>query len=192
MEKICHEMQAPSGENIMECIQLIKRYFKPVSYDEAIEMIKSDPIGYLSVCYFNKTCHDVAYSVLGGTKAVKGVRLVNRKREPGLYSGILMVNYEYLVNRVNRKSGTVDLQCVDEGTIITTTKNHVSENMHWSYTRTCHSLQGTSVEGNIILHDLWSNFMTKEYLYTAITRARRIDSVYYVEDGPRCKEEHTV
>ena len=166
-----------------------------MSYDEAIEMIKSDPIGYLSVCYFNKTCHDVAYSVLGGTKAVKGVRLVNRKREPGLYSGILMVNYEYLVDEVNRESETVDLQCMDDKDThktITTTIDHVSEHMHWSSTRTCHSLQGTSVEGNIILHDLWSKFMTKEYLYTAITRARRIDSVYYVEDGPRCKEEHTV
>ena len=198
MVEFCLKLQAIPDQDVGACVQLVKDTFPSISYDEAVgrHEREQDPPGHLSVCYFNQTCHDIARRVLsmGKTgkgvladgKARTGVRLVNRKRlEQKRGYPPLMVNYEYTVTGVWRQARKVKLLCEEEGRTHTVPLEHVESHMHWAYTRTCHSLQGSGVEGSILLHDLDSRFMSKEFIYTAITRATKFDQIYYVTDGPR-------
>ena len=53
-----------------------------------------------------------------------------------------------------------------------------------NYCRTCHSLQGSSIKGKITIFDwnLWCS--TREWLYTAITRATDFKKVSFYDGGP--------
>jgi hypothetical protein len=48
-----------------------------------------------------------------------------------------------------------------------------------NYCRTCHSFQGSSIDEGITIFD-WANFfVNRKWLWTAITRARALDKVYF-------------
>ena len=55
--------------------------------------------------------------------------------------------------------------------------------MRYSYCRTCHSAQGATITEPITIFD-WNHFhASREWLWTAITRAVKLDDVYfYVSD----------
>ena len=52
-----------------------------------------------------------------------------------------------------------------------------------NYCKTCHSLQGSSIKGKITIFDwnLWCS--TREWLYTAITRATDFKNVSFYDGG---------
>ena len=50
----------------------------------------------------------------------------------------------------------------------------------YSYCCTCHSLQGSSKSGIITIHEWNHFFVDKNWFYTAITRARNLDDVYFM------------
>ena len=54
--------------------------------------------------------------------------------------------------------------------------------MHWSQTRTCHSLQGSSVSSRLLLFNLMSRRVSPEFVYVALTRARKLGEVWYVQE----------
>ena len=184
MSALCLQMRNP-GFTMPMVRDLVKRNFTPMTQGDAITAMRADPEKYISVCYYNMTCSRIAKSVLaGGNKCALDVRLVNRRRcmptmegKPGSRS-VLMVNYEYTVSEVQER--TVTLECVMTKNRFTVTKLHVNQHMHWAQTRTCHSLQGSSVDGSIVLWDLESRLITPEFIYVAMTRARSLDEVYYV------------
>jgi ATP-dependent exoDNAse (exonuclease V) alpha subunit len=47
----------------------------------------------------------------------------------------------------------------------------------YTHAHTGHSLQGTSVSSGITIFDLGHPFMTRAWLYTALTRSRSMDQV---------------
>jgi ATP-dependent exoDNAse (exonuclease V), alpha subunit - helicase superfamily I member len=112
----------------------------------------------------------------GGTKLAPGTRLVNRLRR----GEHLMVNYEYVVDRV--LDDQVILKDETYGSVVTVPKGHVERHMHWSQTRTCHSLQGSSVSAKLVLFNLSSKRISPEFIYVALTRARDLKEVYFVEE----------
>ena len=92
-----------------------------------------------------------------------------------------MVNYEYVVKEVKERSVVVEDVMVP-GSTIDVPNWHVNSNMHWSQTRTCHSLQGSSVSAALLLFNLNSRRMSPEFIYVALTRARKLKDVYIVEN----------
>ncbi len=179
MSSLCLRMRNP-GFTMPMVRDLIKNNFTQVLGSQTIEWMRSDPTKFISVCYYNATCHRIARSVLpGGSKLHPGVVLVNRKRQCCRGGGIMMVNYEYeFIESEGYSDCTVE--CVMTKVRYKVSKAFVEKNMHWSQTRTCHSLQGSSVDGALILWDLESPHITPEFIYVAMTRARSLKEVYYV------------
>jgi hypothetical protein len=48
-----------------------------------------------------------------------------------------------------------------------------------NYCRTCHSFQGSSIDEGITIFDWGNFFVSRKWLWTAITRARSLDKVYF-------------
>ena len=181
MQSITQMMRSP-GFSMEFILEMVREHFKRVSFVQATRMMRKDPYGYVAVCYYNKTCNQVAKAVLpGGTKLECGVRLVNRQRT-NVAGGTLMVNYEYTIKEVQ------DRYCVLEdvmvpGSELRVPRLHVENRMHWSQTRTCHSLQGSSVSSRLLLFNLMSRRVSPEFVYVALTRARKLGEVWYVQEG---------
>ena len=55
----------------------------------------------------------------------------------------------------------------------------------YTHAHTGHSLQGTSVSSGITIFDLGHPFMSRAWLYTALTRSRSMDQVYYMDPSVR-------
>ena len=189
MKSIAVFMKLP-GATTKVILNLIKRSCTSISYQEAIDMMKEDLYKYVAVCYYNLTCHHVASAVLPhGTKLQVGTKLVNRKMrifdfesDNSVTKKPLMVNYEYLIKELNA-DGTaqlVDVNALYDG-IFVVDHSHVEKHMHWAQTRTCHSLQGSSVSSPLLLFDLESKRISPEFIYVALTRARDIKTIYIVE-----------
>lgn len=180
MEYLTQCMKSP-GYTIQHIIEMVRDQFTGITFRQAVGMMKQDPYDYVAVCYYNHTCHRIARAVLpNSTKLAEGVRLVNRARKQ-LSSGVLMVNYEYVVKEVKDRSVVVEDVMVP-GSAIDVPNWHVNNNMHWSQTRTCHSLQGSSVSASLLLFNLNSRRISPEFIYVALTRARRLKDVFYVEN----------
>ena len=179
MAALCLRMRNP-GFTMGMVRDLVKCNFAPLPQAAAIESMRAHMDKYISVCYYNFTCSKIAAAVLPhGDKAAVGIRLVNRGRRQCKSGGVLMVNYEYdVVERQSDKE--VTLECVMTKNRFVVPFHHVKMHMHWCQTRTCHSLQGSSVDGAIILWDLESPRITPEFIYVAMTRARSLGEVYYV------------
>ena len=50
-----------------------------------------------------------------------------------------------------------------------------------NYCRTCHSMQGLSVGVPITIYDWKSKWVTRKWIYTAVTRARELNNVAFKE-----------
>lgn len=110
-----------------------------------------------------------------------GVRLVNRQRSH-VSGGVLMVNYEYQVKEVQERYCVLEDVMVP-GSEFKVPSFHIQNRMHWSQTRTCHSLQGSSVSSRLLLFNLTSHRVSPEFVYVALTRARKLGEVWYVDSG---------
>lgn len=181
MQRLTQMMRSP-GFSMEYIVDMIKEEFNCVTFREATQMMKGNPMGYVAVCYYNRTCHQIAKSVLpGGTKLREGVRLVNRRRA-NFAGGTLMVNYEYNVKEVQERYCVLE-DVMIPGSEIKVSNMHIERNMHWSQTRTCHSLQGSSVSSSLLLFNLMSHRVSPEFVYVALTRARKLGEVWYVDNG---------
>lgn len=179
MAGLCLQMRNP-GFTMPMVRNLVERNFTPITEYQAMTMMREAPMKFISVCYYNHTCSRIAKAVLpGGDKCNMGTRLVNRQRRPCKSGGMLMVNYEYRV--VDQKGDhEIDVECVLTKSRFSVPRLHVERHMHWSQTRTCHSLQGSSVDGALILWDINSPRITPEFIYVAMTRARTLKEVFFV------------
>tara|TARA_Y100001973_G_scaffold94973_1_gene147724 strand:- start:1678 stop:5616 length:3939 start_codon:yes stop_codon:yes gene_type:complete len=169
------------GYNIGLIMEEVQKRIQGIPYVVAIEKMKGDLYGNIAVCYYNLTCSRIAKNVLpNGTKLMRDVRLVNRARR-SCKGGILMVNYEYIVDDV-LDNQVVLRDVLDPDQTFTVPTSHVEHKMHWSQTRTCHSLQGSSVSSSLIIFNLKSKRISPEFLYVALTRARSMNEIFFVTD----------
>jgi hypothetical protein len=176
MEDLCRQFLA--ARTLTDIKLLVRMSFRDINADDAIMHLSQKDNDYMAVCYFNHTCRQVAKRVLC-SKLQAGIRLVNRKQLK-LKKNTLYVNYEYEIVSVDLPR--VTLRPIDDpnNLLENIPARHVEEHMHWHKTRTCHSLQGSSVTGKLLLFDLHSHHITKEFLYVALTRARHLSEVYVV------------
>ena len=86
-------------------------------------------------------------------------------------------NYEYLIKYV--KSGSIVLQELNASSTIELKLDVVRKHFIHSYCRTCHSLQGSSIDGKITVFDWRFFFVSRKWLYTVCTRATELKNVFF-------------
>ena len=106
----------------------------------------------------------------------KGEFLICTDRK-NLKSGqVLNVKYKYKIIKNNGKFLT--LQDIESKEEITLTFSDANACMGYSYCRTCHSAQGATIEDKMTIFD-WKHYhVSREWIWTAITRAEKLDDVF--------------
>lgn len=163
-------------------IDIARRFFKPIT---TLEQLQG-----MSVCYLNETANIVnnfcnakeakamdpslVFANAGRNywvgQTLRCRERLNVDKEP------MHVNYVYTVadkweNGLILKSSTDGLYKVYFASLL--------KCFAYNYAHTCHSLQGMSVATGISLHDLMYWAVTREWFYTALTRSRNLEEIYY-------------
>ena len=171
----------------MPLSEIARHYFKPVKTLEDAEG--------MAVCYLNKTASIVnnykqatlvkgmpkgSVKTYGGKTFYVGQRLCCRKYKnfrkkdtPNLY-----VNYTYVVTEVGREG--LKIKGTD-GTEHDITYNLERTHFTYNHAHTCHSIQGSTATEGITIFDLDCWFITRDWFYTALTRANDLDKVFYFD-----------
>jgi hypothetical protein len=147
-----------------------------------------------NIAFRNSTCAEVAKEVrkqLGKPERLTvGEKLVCRKYLK-LKDVKFNVNFEYTI-----KSIGVNLVLEDEsvGVKFSLPSNLVEKHFIPSYCRTCHSFQGSSIDDEITIFDSDFWFVTRKWVYTAVTRATDLKKVkfYIGSKFSNMMEEHRV
>lgn len=91
-----------------------------------------------------------------------------------------IVNELYRVLRLTGE--TAGLVSQVSGAEVMVTRKQLYECFKRPYAATCHSLQGRRFEEPIVIHDWAMPLVTKEWFWTAITRARKLSQVSFCRD----------
>jgi hypothetical protein len=164
-------------------IDIARRFFKPISSLEVLDG--------LNVCYLNETallinlyCNAREAASMDPSLVLKDGRLCywvgqELRCRSSLARGIgCFINYVYTVSEISAEGVTLRSTV---GDVLVVTCAELREWFSFQYAATCHSLQGSSVAKRIYLHDLLFFYVTREWFYTALTRARNLYEIYYWE-----------
>ena len=148
----------------------VRRYFKRT------KTVKTDT----NIAFKNSTCELVAKAVRKNLKKATdyevGEKLVCRKYLK-LKNQKFNVNFEFTIDRIIGNTFTLIDESTDQAFILT--KDLVQTNFIHSYCRTCHSFQGSSVDEAITIFDTDFYFVTRKWVYTALTRATDLSKVFF-------------
>ena len=108
-----------------------------------------------------------------------GERLICREYFKLSKDDTMYVNYEYEITEVKDKTLILqDIAC-DKNYEIKIAD--VRKKCIFSYCSTCHSAQGQTLDERITIYDWRFYFISREWLWTAVTRATSLDNVYFYE-----------
>ena len=190
--KVCKRLRTEHGrqkleniyknifENNIKVRELIEKYFKYTS-----DMNLNDN----NVAYLNDTCKGVANQIR---------KKQNRKGEYEV--GETMICREYLKSKTYRfqvnvkdkivqtdfDSGFVVLRDVEDVILQHLPLEMLRKHFIFNYCYTCHSVQGSSIEGGNTMFDYNHCLVNKNWIWTAITRATDLNNVRfykYDDDG---------
>lgn len=146
---------------------LIDTYFK---YTNDINLCINN------VAYTNKTCMNVSKIIRKKLNLlddyVIGERLINRKYIKGL-----SVNYVYIIHEITKFKFV--LKDIDTDTYHNVNIKYIQECFIYDYCYTGHSLQGSSLSGSICVYDYDNFYVSKDWIYVVITRAKNLNDVYF-------------
>jgi hypothetical protein len=126
---------------------------------------------------------------IGGLLYAVGDEVVCTKRN---VSGnvLYQVNNRFKIESISKKLITIRDIC---NTTLGTTLTHIQFAQFFTvpYARTCHAVQGQTMNGNVyvVLPYDFKSPARQKWLWTAVTRARSIDSIYLVYDGETVEPE---
>jgi ATP-dependent exoDNAse (exonuclease V) alpha subunit len=151
-------------------IDTIKKYFK---FTDKIETVDN-------IAYQNTTCTFVAKQVrkcLNKTTDYEvGEKLTCKKRFQ--MKGIVFnVNYKYEI--VNRRDKSLEIMDINTKETFNILIELIKENFIYSYCGTCHALQGSKKENPMTIFEWDFKHVTRNWIYTAITRATDLNNVYF-------------
>ena len=96
--------------------------------------------------------------------------------------GKLNVNIRWKVIKVEGMNITIQ-DIKDKDNVRTFDTNTIEKHFRYAYCATVHSRQGASIDGNIIIHESnRTELMSREWIYTSITRARDFNKVFFYEN----------
>ena len=87
------------------------------------------------------------------------------------------VNFEFTITANEGDTLTLKDESVNETAIVK--KSTASKYFVYSYCRTCHSFQGSSIDDKITIFDWKFKFVNRKWLYTAVTRATELKNVVF-------------
>ena len=64
----------------------------------------------------------------------------------------------------------------------------IKQNFVHNYCRTCHSFQGSTIDEAITIYDHKFAYVSRKWLYTAVTRATNLKHVYFLRLRRECRE----
>ena len=90
------------------------------------------------------------------------------------------VNIRWLITKVEGNMITIQ-DIKDKKDVRTVKENIIDKHFRYAYCSTTHSRQGTSIGGNLTIHE-WNKayLVSREWLYCSITRARDFNNVYFL------------
>ena len=91
-------------------------------------------------------------------------------------SGTFHVNFEYSILKV--KKDTLKIQNIKTIDTYEVPFNIIRKHFQFSYCSTCHSAQGSSIDESITIFHWIFYFTSREWIWTAVTRAKSLDNVY--------------
>lgn len=142
-----------------------------------------------NICYFNYRAKVVSKHIqkmmlnkkpignaikIGDLWYYKGMNLICCKHFQSKKTRV-HVNYEYTVTSINEKEFTI--QDVVDGDKVTMPIQMIDQNFKLPYGLTCHSVQGLSIDDKMTIFDVNCAYTSREYVWTAITRARSLDNI---------------
>ena len=156
--------------NKVKTKDLIEKYFK---YTDDIQTHNNN------IAYLNDTCKEVSNEIR---------RRQNRTNEYDIGEVVIcreylktthkfQVNFEYIIAGIN--GDKVKLKEEHEGHIQTLPVDVLRKHLIFSYCYTCHSVQGSSTNTGITIFDYHHFNISKEWLWTAITRATDLNKVMF-------------
>jgi len=157
-------------------INILKEYGIKLIYDtEEIDTEKN-------VCALNRTCESVnelMYNKLHPeNKYYIYQDLICRKSFKQKSKQIGFVNFTYTILDMDERNDRYTLSD-GENDNITITKEQLITNFKLPYARTCHSLQGLSVDEKLTIFDLNHWMVDNNWIYTAITRTTDLNNIQF-------------
>eukprot|EP00760_Papus_ankaliazontas_P014414 PhM_4_TR16079/c7_g4_i6/m.94297 len=154
----------------LSAVQIMRKYFK------ATDKVVSD----VNICYFNETARCVG-SIRRKQKGFDGDYAVDENICCDNYYKTKNVTYntnvEFEILSHSKGLYTIQNVATDDTFEIKTKELH--DNFRSAYGSTCHSFQGSSTDDVVTIFDYNCKWITREWLYVAITRATNFDNVYY-------------
>ena len=167
LENIYHDI----FKTDMTIKQIIEKYFK---YTEEIELIDNN------VAYTNETCRKVS-------QHIRKERGINEEYVVGdevicrVYTRYWMskfnVNLKFRIAEINKTMVTLENVATRLQQEINLKK--LRQNFIYASCYTCHSKQGCSIDGDVIVYDWMYSYVSKEWLYTSITRSKDLNKVKF-------------
>ena len=139
-----------------------------------------------NIAYTNMRCQAVSSEVrrrLGKKdKYEVGEMLICRLYRNEDKEGKFNVNIRWLITKVEGNMITIQ-DIKDEEDVRTVSENIIDKHFRYAYCATCHSRQGQSISGNITIHEWQKSYLvSREWIWTAITRVRDFNNVYFFQE----------
>ena len=136
-----------------------------------------------NIAYFNSTCKKVSNNIRNQENRKNeyeiGEGLICKERTV-IKPNVLNVNSKFVITKVC--DNTVTIKDSYNSKIYSLPTEIIRKKIQFNYCSTCHSFQGSSIEGDMIIYDWKSKRADNKWLWTAITRATNLDNVYFYDD----------
>ncbi len=129
------------------------------------DVCSENNVVYTNQCgdYINKSIHAKKSP---GRKYFKGLKLIGSHTAETEKGHKIYVNYTYYIDKI--RGDTAHINNLEE--VFTVKLSELDLHFKLPYARTCHSMQGLSVEGEITIFEVDHPYVSIEWLYSAITR----------------------
>ena len=140
-----------------------------------------------NIAYKNDTCKEVAQHLrkkLNKTSEYEKGEILICREYLKIKSVIFNVNFEYEIIEILNNS--LKIKNISSNEIYEVALKLIKSHFNLNYCCTCHSYQGSSINEPITIFDYKFFFVSRKWIWTAITRARNLDDVYfydYTEDN---------
>lgn len=170
-----------------DLLDICRKYFKPITSVEQLGEGRA-------VCYTNESArvvNRIRQEAEASELEKQGVKIhrfpaLNRlyymgqslrcrayNKAPRLY-----VNYTYMVSGFEEKGGVITGIYLNHNPF-PWALSLIRKHFNYDFANTCHSLQGMSASDGVCLFDVEGWYITREWFYTALTRTRDLNKVYF-------------
>ena len=167
-------------------LTIAKKYFKIASSvddikDEYKIAYYNDVVHWLNIHAHSKIKYPNRYITYNGVRYFKGMELVCRKYIK-IKTAKLIINYTYIIKKINDTHMTITDYT---GNLNIELDINMLSKFTLNYAGTCHSVQGSTIEGDIMIFNLtcFNVSLNREWFWTALTRATDLSKISIYNDS---------